>query len=328
MKEKVLITGASGFVGYHLVTEALNNNLDVFVAVRRSSKIDHLKQFEIKYTSLEFENPSALKKEIAEKQYDYIIHAAGVTRARTTDEYNLINATYTYNLAKAAAETGYVKKFVFISSLAAVGPLNNIDGIIDADTTPHPVTAYGKSKLKAEELLKTIENLNCTILRPTAVYGPRDKDIFIFFKQVAMGFEPYIGRIDQKLSFIYVADLAKASIKALFTGNKNTYILSDDSFYNRYELANYIKVVLSNKTVKFHLPVNFVKMIAGIAEKVSSLTNKAAVLNIEKLNELKAVNWSCNIEPAKLDLDFKPAYNLQAGVTETIEWYRANKWLK
>ena len=143
-----------------------------------------------------------------------------------------------------------------------------------------------------------------------------------------MGFEPYIGRIEQKLSFIYVADLAKASIKALFTGNKNTYILSDDSFYNRYELANYIKVVLSNKTVKFHLPVNFVKMIAGIAEKVSSLTNKAAVLNIEKLNELKAVNWSCNIDQAKLDLDFHPVYNLQEGVTETINWYKANKWLK
>ena len=328
MKERVLITGASGFVGYHLVTEALNKNLEVFVAVRSSSKIDHLKHLDIKYTSLEFNNPSALKREIKEKKYDYIIHAAGVTRARSTEEYNQINATYAYNLAQAAAQTGHIKKFVFISSLAAVGPLNNLDGIIDANTIPHPVTAYGKSKLLAEEQLKTINNLNYTILRPTAVYGPRDKDIFIFFKQVAIGFEPYIGRIEQKLSFIYVADLAKASIKALFTGDKKTYILSDDSCYNRYQLADYIKAVLLNKTVKFHLPVNFVKMIAGIAEKVSSLTNKAAVLNIEKLNELKAVNWSCNIDQAKADLDFHPAYSLQEGVAETIQWYKANKWLK
>lgn len=328
MKERVLITGASGFVGYHLVTEALNKNLEVFVAVRKSSKIDHLKHLDIKYTSLEFNNPAALEKELEEKHYDYIIHAAGVTRARTVDEYNQINATYTYNLARAAAQTGHVKKFVFISSLAAVGPLINIDGIITADTIPHPVTAYGKSKLLAEEQLKTIDDLNYTILRPTAVYGPRDKDIYIFFKQVAMGFEPYIGRIEQKLSFIYVADLAKASIKALFVGDKKAYILSDDGCYDRYQLANYIKAELLSKTVKFHLPVNFVKIIAGIAEKVSSLANKAAVLNIEKLNELKAVNWSCNIDEAKADLDFKPAYNLQAGVAETIQWYKANKWLK
>ena len=328
MKERVLITGASGFVGYHLVTEALNKNLEVFVAVRKSSKIEHLKHLDIKYTSLDFNNPSALNKELEEKHYNYIIHAAGVTRARSVDEYNTINATYTYNLAQAAAKAGHVKKFVFISSLAAVGPLANIEGVIDANTIPHPVTAYGKSKLLAEEQLKTINDLNYTILRPTAVYGPRDKDIFIFFKQVAIGFEPYIGRIEQKLSFIYVADLAKASINALFAGNKKTYILSDDSYYNRYELAKYIKAVLLNKTVKFHLPVNFVKMIAGIAEKVSSLTNKAAVLNIEKLNELKAVNWSCNIDAAKADLDFQPVYNLQAGVAETIQWYKANKWLK
>lgn len=328
MKERVLITGASGFVGYHLVTEALSKNLEVFVAIRKSSKIEHLKHLDIKYTTLNFNNPSALKKEIEDKQYNYIVHAAGVTRARSVDEYNEINASYTYNLAQAAAHAGYIKKFVFISSLAAVGPLTNLDGIINENTIPHPVTAYGKSKLLAEEQLKTIDNLNYTILRPTAVYGPRDKDIFIFFKQVAMGFEPYIGRIEQKLSFIYVSDLAKASINALFRGDKKTYILSDDGCYSRYQLADYIKAVLLNKTLKFHLPVNFVKMIAGIAEKIGSLTNKAAVLNIEKLNELKAVNWSCNIDTAKADLDFHPTYNLQAGVAETIQWYKANKWLK
>src|SRR6187402_223704 len=248
MKERVLITGASGFVGYHLITEALQNNLEVFIAIRKSSKIDHLKHLDIQYTYPEFDNLSALKKELDEKQYSYIIHAAGFTRARSVDEYNLINATYTYNLAKAAAGSS-VKKFVFISSLAAVGPLNTLDGIITEYTTPNPVTAYGKSKLLAEQQLKTIENLNYTILRPTAVYGPRDKDIFIFFKQVAIGFEPYIGNIEQKLSFIYVTDLAKAAILALYAGDKKTYTIVDDNFfYNRYELADNIKKALAKKT--------------------------------------------------------------------------------
>ena len=216
MKKRVLITGASGFVGYHLIEEALHNNLDVYVAVRKTSKIDHLKHFNITYTYPDLGNLIALKKELKEKQYDYIIHAAGVTTARTADEYNTVNAEYTFNLAAAAKSTDInLKSFVLISSLAAVGPLNTLSGIITEETLPNPITAYGKSKLLAEEKLKSIASLNYTILRPTAIYGPRDKDIFIFFKQLKMGFEPYIGDTEQKLSFIYVKDLAAVAIKAL-----------------------------------------------------------------------------------------------------------------
>ena len=154
-----------------------------------------------------------------------------------------------------------------------------------------------------------------------------DRDIFIFFKQLSKGIEPYIGKKAQKLSLIYVTDLAKASIKALYAGNQKTYNLSDGNFYDRYALADITKQVLSLKTLKLHLPVTFVKLIAKVSEKVSSLKNKASVLNVEKLNELMAVNWSCDIERAKGDLGFHPKYDLKAGVTETLKWYKANKWL-
>jgi UDP-glucose 4-epimerase len=328
MKERVLITGASGFIGYHLIEEALKNNLEVYAAVRKSSKIDHLKDFSINYTYPDFADISSLKKDIEQNKYHYIIHAAGVTKARSQNEYNAINAGYTHNLALAAVESGIgLKKFVLLGSLAAVGPLKNIDSIITEQTTPNPVTAYGKSKLMAEEKLKAFPKLNYTILRPTGVYGPRDRDIFIFFKQVARGLEPYIGRNDQDFSFLYVTDLAKATVKALFAGNQNTYNLSDGGRYNRYELGDNIKKALNSKTVIFHLPVNFVKFIAYISEKYSSLSNKASTLNVEKLNELMAVNWFCDIEKAKTDLGFYPEYNLEAGVAETIKWYKTNKWL-
>jgi len=214
-----------------------------------------------------------------------------------------------------------------ISSLAALGPLNSLTGIITEDTPPHPVTAYGTSKLLAEQNLKAFSSLNYTVLRPTGVYGPRDRDIFIFFKQLVKGIEPYIGNMQQKFSFIYVTDVAKAAVKALNAGNKRCYNLSDGNFYDRYELGNNIKEILNIRTVKFHLPVNFVKLIATIAEKYSSLSNKASVLNVEKLNELMAVNWYCDIENAKADLGFYPGYNLKAGVTETLNWYKLNKWL-
>ena len=328
MKERVLITGASGFVGYHLIEEALKNNLDVYAAVRKTSDVKHLKDFDIQYIYPDFTNLLSLTNELKEKQYDYIIHAAGVTKARSQKEYNDINAVYTFNIALSALESGIkLKKLVLISSLAALGPLNDLDGIITEEKRPAPLTAYGKSKLLAEQNLKAFTTLNYTILRPTGVYGPRDRDIFIFFKQLSKGIEPYIGKKAQKLSLIYVTDLAKASIKALYAGNQKTYNLSDGNFYDRYALADITKQVLSLKTLKLHLPVTFVKLIAKVSEKVSSLKNKASVLNVEKLNELMAVNWSCDIERAKADLGFHPEYDLKAGVTETLKWYKANKWL-
>ena len=328
MKERLLITGASGFVGYHLIIEALQHNFEVYAAIRKSSRIDHLKWLNVNFVYLDFDNLDSLVQELKEKQYHYIIHAAGTLRALTPAEYNRINADYTYNLAHAATITGQVfKKFIFISSLAAVGPLNILDGIITEHTIPNPITAYGRSKLQAEHRLQSFADLNYTILRPTAVYGPRDKDIFIFLKQVAKGIEPYIGHIDQKLSFIYVSDLAKAAINALNCGSKKPYILSDGNFYNRYQLANITKSILGVKTVKFHIPVKFVKMVAIVAEKVSYLSNRAPVINPEKLDELKAVNWSCAIDPAINDLFYRPLFNLQGGLTEAFAWYKANRWL-
>ena len=328
MKKRVLITGASGFVGYHLIEEALHNNLEVYAAVRKSSKTDHLKEFDIQYTHLNYSDVNALKKEIEEKQYNYIIHAAGVTTALSEKEYNIINAGYTSNLAKAASEPGSgIEKFVFMGSLAAIGPLNNLNGIIDESTPPCPVTAYGRSKLLAEERLKKFTNLNYTILRPTGIYGPREKGIFIILKQFVKGIEPYIGNKPQKLSFIYVKDLATVTIKSLFGGDHKAYNLSDGNFYDRYELAELTKSILGVKTIKFHLPVNFVKLIATFAEKFGYLSGKASALNVEKIKELTAINWSCSIEEAQHDLGFYPQYNLEKGLRETYNWYKVNKWL-
>ncbi|MDB5130271.1 MAG: UDP-glucose 4-epimerase [Mucilaginibacter sp.] len=328
MKEKVLITGASGFVGYHLIEEALKNNLEVFAAVRKSSKTDHLKGLNIQYVYSDFNDVASLKRDIRERQYDYIIHAAGITAARSQTEYDEVNAGYTHNLALAVQQSGIqLKKFVLISSLAAVGPLNTLEGVITESAPPRPITAYGRSKLLGEENLKAFPALNYTILRPTGVYGPRDRGIFIFFKQVSKGIEPYIGSSAQHFSFLYVADLAKAAIKALYAGNHKTYNLSDGNYYGRYELGNLTKAILNQKTLKFHLPVNFVKFIAYLSEKYCYLSNRAAILNIEKLSELIAVNWYCSIREAKADLGFSPGHNLQSGLTETLNWYRLNKWI-
>lgn len=329
MKQKVLITGASGFVGFHLIEAALNRGLEVYAAIRKSSIVDHLKSFDISYTELDFRSVESLKKDINEKQYDFIVHAAGTTKAKNLEEYNLVNASYTENLALAAVASGVeIKKLVFMSSLASIGPLSEGNQLINEQTIPRPVTAYGKSKLLAEEKLQQIK-LPVVALRPTAVYGSRDKDIFIILKTFNNGFEPYIGSKAQDLSFVYVKDLARVSLNALYTSDEanGAYNITDGKCYDRYELANITKKVLDKQTLKFHLPVPFVKGLALVLEKSYGLFNKTPVLNLEKLNELTAANWCCDISKANKYLDFNPKYDLQKGLIEALEWYKENKWL-
>jgi len=323
---KLLITGASGFVGYHLIEAALAAGYDVSAAVRGTSRTEHIRHLPVTFTSPDLHDADSLKREIAQNGYDYIIHAAGVTKARDEQHYNEVNAGYTANLAEAAAAFP-VKKFVFISSLAALGPLPYTEQqpITEAHT-PGPVTGYGRSKLLAEQRLSGIAGLPLVVLRPTAVYGPRERDILIMFRTLNRGLEPYIGRGAQYLSFVYVKDLAEVTIRALSSGAPgDVYNISDGRVYDRYALADITKRLLQKKTVKFHVPMGMVRMIAGVMEGLSR--NGMPALNREKLQELAAENWSCSIEKARRELAYEPAYDLEAGLAETLQWYKANNWL-
>jgi len=327
MQKKVLITGASGFVGYHLIEQALACGFQVYAAVRQSSSVDHLEGFKVSYTHLNYADVDGLRKEIVENGYDYIIHASGTTKAKSLKDYNLVNAEYSRNLALAAVGT-QVKKFVFVSSLAAIGPLEDVNGRISATQQPKPVTSYGVSKLQAETYLKAIEDLPLLTIRPTAVYGPREKDIFILFSSINKGLEPYIGRFDQRLSFVYVKDLAAVILKALdSTLTHQSYNISDGRSYDRFALANYAKNLLSKKTLKFYIPLVAVRFLASLLDMLYAKSSATPALNKEKLAELAAVNWICDIEKARMELGFTPDYNLEQGLSQTMQWYKANRWL-
>ena len=329
MKQKVLITGASGFVGFHLIEAALSKGLEVYAAIRKSSDIKHLSSYNVHYTYPDFDSVDSLAKDLKEHEYDFIIHAAGTTKAKNQEEYNRVNADYTFNLATAIVKSEIaLHKMVFMSSLAAIGPLVNDGELINEQTTPTPVTAYGKSKLLAENRLKQLK-LPLITLRPTAVYGPRDKDIFLILKTFSQGFEPYIGNKPQKLSFVYVKDLAAVTVNALFAGESanGEYNITDGKSYNRYEMANIAKEVLKKKTIKIHLPLGVVKGLAFLMEKSYGFLDKTPILNIEKLAELTAANWCCDIAKASTNLAFEPQSDLRKGLTEALEWYKDEKWL-
>lgn len=331
MRSRVLITGASGFIGYHLIESALKAGLEVHAAIRPSSDVSHLKAFDITYVYPNFNDKAGLQKLLAEGQYSYIIHSAGATRAKNQEAYNLINADYTRTLAEASLAADIpLKRFVFLSSLAALGPISYQDTQpITEHTLPNPITSYGKSKLLAEQYLSQLSELPLTTIRPTAVYGPREKDLLILFKTLNQGLDAYIGRKPQRLSFVYAKDLSAATIAALTQASpqKRSYNISDGNWYDRYALANYFKEVSGQRLYRLHLPVQILKMAANALELSSSFSNKTPVVNQEKIKELTAANWYCSIDAAQKDLKYSPQYDLKRGLTETIEWYKAQRWL-
>ncbi|WP_113662069.1 NAD-dependent epimerase/dehydratase family protein [Pedobacter nanyangensis] len=330
MSKKVLITGASGFVGYHLIVTAIEHGLEVYAAVRPNSNTTHLKGLHINYVQLNFNAVDELKAELEEKQYHYIVHAAGTTKAKNQQEYNKVNAGYSRNLALAASLVNYrLEKFVFVSSLAAIGPIADFNASIHDNAIAQPITLYGMSKKLAEEQLHKIERLPLITVRPTAVYGPREKDIFILFKTINQGLEPYIGKFNQQLSFIYVKDLAEIIIRLLESEIVHkTYNITDGLTYDRYALSEGLKKALHKKTLKVHIPLGIIKGLAGFMDTIYARSSKTPTLNKEKIKELTAPNWACNIDNLKRDLQFEPQYDLEKGLEETVKWYKANHWLK
>ncbi len=328
MKKKLLITGASGFLGFHLIEAALLQDFEVYAGVRKSSNTTHLDKKRVTIVELDMADTNGIKKLLEKHGINYIIHAAALTRAKTASDYNFSNAALTRNLAIAAVESeAGIRKFVFISSLAALGPSADGEPVKENDI-PHPLTWYGKSKLLAEQYLKEITSLPLIVLRPTAVYGPREKDLLLIIKSVKRGLEMYIGRAKQKLSFVYVKDLAAIAVKCLESEiNGEFYNISDGRVYDQYAFADAAKKATGKKTLRLHLPPGLIKKVAAGMDRLYSRSNKTPVLNEDKVKELTASDWSCSIAKIKEQQSFSPRYDLESGMEETIVWYRENKWI-
>jgi nucleoside-diphosphate-sugar epimerase len=328
MKGKLLITGASGFLGYHLIEAALLQEYEVYAGVRKSSLTKHLVNDRVTLVEMDLSDTSSLKNMLEQYGITHIIHAAALTKAKTESDYNFANALLTRNLAIAATEahTG-IKKFVFISSLAAMGPSANGEPVKE-DDMPRPLTWYGKSKLLAEKYLREINNLPFIGLRPTAVYGPREKDLLLLIKSVNKGIEVYIGGGEQKLSFVYVKDLATLSVKSLSSKIIGEfYNISDGKVYNRYAFADAAKKETHKKTIRLQLPLALIKTMAAAMDALYKKSRNTPVLNKDKVKELTATDWSCSITKSQRDLDYLPSYDLESGMAETVQWYKANNWI-
>ncbi|MCZ6692722.1 MAG: NAD(P)-dependent oxidoreductase [Bacteroidetes bacterium] len=333
--KKILITGSSGFIGGFLIQEALGLNFEVYAGIRSTSSKRYLQDGRINFVTLDFSNPQKLQSQLVEfkkekGKFDYIVHNAGTTKAKDDQEYYLVNCQYTKNFVEALQEAGMVPgKFIYISSLAAYGPGNETDfEPIRNKHIPHPVTAYGRSKLESEKYLISLTNFPFVILRPTVVYGPRDKNLLMVFKMINNHFEVFLGSSEQRLTFVYVKDLARAVYSAIQSKIINQgYFVTDGNNYRIKTFTHLIKRNLGKRTLSLRLPIPLVKLAAFLMEKIYGFSGEVPAFNREKVNELTALNWTCETQPFYRDMKFKAQYDLDKGVAETIDWYKQEKWL-
>jgi UDP-glucose 4-epimerase len=330
-KPSILLTGATGFIGHHLVRSALEKGYHVHALVRETSQVDDLRTSGITFHYADitkFESIKTVFNQLAKLKVnlDYVIHAAALTKARSEPEFLLVNCGGTQYILSALEHTGLrVRKFIFISSLAACGP-ELLGKVIDKSRS-RPITLYGKSKLLAESIVKRSE-WPYIILRPTAVYGPGEKDLFTVFKIVSRRLNPMLGFNKQELTFIYVKDLVEMILASLTSPEENkTYFITDGVVYPKSALGNAIATALNKTSLSLTLPLGLVKTMAMLAQYAASLVKKQSTLNLEKYKELTAQSWNCDVTETFKALAYTPRYNLQEGVKETTLWYQKNKWI-
>ena len=328
---KILITGASGFIGSFIVEEALQRGFETWAAVRRSSSREYLQDERIHFIELNLSSKEQLVEQLREHQFDYVVHAAGVTKCLDKRDFHRINTEGTKNLVLALQELQMpLKRFVFVSSLSIFGAIKEqqpYDEIRETDT-PRPNTAYGRSKLEAEQFLATT-TLPYIILRPTGVYGPREKDYFIMAKSIKQHSDFAVGYKRQDITFVYVSDVVQAVFLALEKGQTGRkYFLSDGQVYQSTTFSDLIHEELGRPWwIRITAPVWVLRVVTFFGEYVGRMTGKVTALNNDKYNILKQRNWRCDIEPAIRELGYHPEVDLKEGVRRSIQWYKENGWL-
>lgn len=331
---RAFVTGGTGFIGSHLVELLVNCGYQVTCTVRQTSNPRWLKPLlagkhsPIQLVTADLSDPNASIPSL--RGVDLVFHLAGLTKAFNADEYNRANAEATRRLIEASvAENGGKARFLYCSSLAACGPSQ--DGKpLSEDVQPHPLTDYGKSKLKGEIIAREYVNrLPVTIIRPPAVYGPRDTGIFLFFRCVKNGILPLIGNPRRQLSLVYVKDLVRgihaAAVSERAVGE--TYFLTDGAVHSWWEVAQTIAQNLKKRPFKLRVPVFLLDIVAIFTEAIAELTGEPTTLNRQKMIDLKQQYWICDDAKAVKHIDYCVAYPLEKGIEEAARWYLDNGWL-
>lgn len=323
---KAFVTGGTGFIGSHLVDSLIENRSidEIRCLVRNREKWLTGKP----YTRItgDLFSISILRKAL--EGIDILYHIAAIVKAPSMEEFERANVDATENIVRIARKAG-VSKIIVLSSLAASGP--STDEPLTEEAPMLPVSMYGKSKKKMEEMIHRIHtpDLSVTILRPPAVYGPREDQIYTFFKMMNKRICPIVGDGKKpQISLVYVSDVIKGIELASSdeTPGVHTYFLTGPEIYNWNQIKNVTSKVLGKKPLPLYIRPALVKRIAGVVETTAGIFGLYPVLNREKAREM-VLEWTCSSQKAKTELNYLPDISLDEGISRTIHWYKKHHWL-
>lgn len=324
----VLVTGASGFVGGHVVEALARSGIRPRCLVRKTSRLEFIREWSPDLVWGDVASLASL--EGAVEGVDGIVHCAGVTKALSLADYLHVNADGCENLYRAClARNPGVRRIVHVSSLAALGPSAEGRPVREGEER-RPVSDYGRSKLAGHRIAEAyIGRLPITIIDPPAVYGPADRDFLNVFAWAKRGYSTTIGREERWISLIYVKDLARAILACLENEKAagNEYLVEDGSPHTWTEVASVIGRSLHKPLKILRLPLSLAKIACAVTGFVASCTGKPALFNRDKLKDILQPSWTCSSAKIRADLGFAPQYPLEEGMEETYRWYTEHKWL-
>lgn len=328
---KVLVTGATGFLGSHVAERLSARGDHVRALVRRTSNRSHLGRLpNVELFEGTVEQLDRMRDAV--DGVDAVVHAAGITKARNTDEFFAVNVGGTSNLVQAArsrANGHRLKRFVHVSSLEACGP--SADGAPVPVDQENPVTAYGRSKLASEKVvLAAGEDFPVTVLRPGAIYGPRDNEIFEAFRAISRGLLPLVAGGVAKGVWVYATDCADACVCAIDADvpTGRIYFVDDGCgpIAQRQMLADAERALGRSALIRTSLPVPVLMAVARGLEAFGRVANRPVMLTREKAGMLLE-DWVCSSEVTRRELGWEPKVRWGDGVQRAVTWYRENGWL-
>jgi nucleoside-diphosphate-sugar epimerase len=321
MPDRVLITGATGFVGSHIARALAEAGHEVHCGVRSTSDTRWIDDLAVGRVPLDLDSPGTLLEAVRDARL--VVHVAGLTRARRAGDYYSVNAEGTRNLAAAAAAAG-VRRFVLISSLAARGP--------DARTRAggdHPVSDYGRSKLAAEAYLRDFGGpMETVALRPAAVYGPRDRDFLPLFRMARAGWLVVPGG-GGLLQPVYVDDVARAALAA--TGEDvvgfGPFPVAERKRYAWHDVAAGLQKALGRPVRTVRMPAAAFLLAGGVAERAATLLGRVIPFDERRARDLALHAWTCDVSGTEKALGWRAEVPLFEGLERTARWYLQAGWL-
>ena len=324
----VLVTGGTGFVGSHLVELLIARGYDVVCLVRDLQRLRWLQGLKVRLVRGDCQDPASLTAAV--KNTAMVFHLAGLTKAFRARDYYEVNHIGTRNLLEACARHNPgLRKFILVSSLAAAGPA--VDGRPVQDTDlPRPVSDYGRSKLLGEaETLRFRERFPIVTLRPAAVYGPRDTDVFELFKWASKGIILDMRGGERFLNWCYVDDLAEALLLAAErrVPSGSRYFVAEDRVYSTTEFHQALQRTGGVNAKVIKVPVWMGYAIGALSETAGALRGKATIMSRQKVREAVQQYWTCDLGRTRDDLGFSAGISLEQGLERTWKWYRENNWV-